>query len=52
MEFIGDHGKSYFSGVVQAKAGFKCVDDCPWKRKGVETVPADKCFKKEKRKQW
>lgn len=32
MEFISDRGKNYFSGVVGAEVGFKCVDDCPWKR--------------------
>lgn len=49
MEFIGDPEKRYFSRVVGAETGFECVDDCPWKREGVKTVPADNCFEKEQR---
>lgn len=46
MEFIGDHGKSFFSRVGGAEAGFECADDYFWK---VETVLANKCFEKEQR---
>lgn len=49
MEFIGDHGKSFFSGVGKPEAGFECVNDYFWKRERVETVPADRCFDKEQR---
>lgn len=33
MEFIGYQGKSYFSGLIEAEAGFECVGDYPQKRR-------------------
>lgn len=46
-EVIGDHGKSYFSGLVAAEAGFKSVDAYTGKREELKIIPTDKCFERK-----
>lgn len=47
MEFMGDHGRSYFSGEGGAEPGFKCVDDHTGKREELKAVPEGKYFEME-----
>lgn len=46
-EFIGDHGKSCFSGLVAAEAGFKSVDAYAGKREELKIIPTHKCFERK-----